>query len=205
MDSRLLDHLVVEFEEHGKRAVGFLRTAHQLLELDSAAALPRLPETITYCLREAMKTIPASRELEGSGLWKTTSRAVTDARRRYLLVRGVRGEDEQGALDELLIAIDDLDLARLARGRPRAPPDLDPGHVGRCEEVEGEALAMVDREPRSAASPIRRPADLLSRPRRGTHARCLLIPRSRPRCGTSWSHPWACRQCRSCRRCARSR
>ncbi len=116
IDPRLLDHLVIEFGDHGKRAVEFLRTAHRLLELDSASTPPRLPETVAYCLREAMKTIPASQELGGGGLWRTASRAVSDARRRYELVRGVPGEDEQGALDDLLGAIDDLDLVHSQEG-----------------------------------------------------------------------------------------
>lgn len=116
IDPRLLDHLVVEFGDHGERAVEFLATAHRLLELGAAPAPPRLPETVTYCLREAMKTIPASQELEGGGLWRASSRSVSDARRRYELVRGVPGEDEVGALDDLLKAIDDLDLVHSQEG-----------------------------------------------------------------------------------------
>lgn len=116
VDPQLLDHLVVEFGDHGERAVGFLRTAHSLLSLDPTVAPPRLPETVTYCLREAMKTIPASQALGGGGLWRTASRAVSDARRRYELVRGVPGEDAQGALDDVLAAIDDLDLVHAQEG-----------------------------------------------------------------------------------------
>ena len=116
VDPRLLDHLLVEFGDHGERAIGFLRTAHRLLSLDSTVVLPRLPETITYCLREAMKTIPASQPLDGGGLWRTASRAVSDARRRYELVKDVPGEDAQGALNDLLAAIDDLDLVHSQEG-----------------------------------------------------------------------------------------
>lgn len=116
VDPQLLDHLVVEFGDHGERAVGFLRTAHALLSLDSTVEPPRLPETITYCLREAMKTIPASQPLGGGGLWRTASRAVSDARRRYELVKDVPGEDAQGALNDLLAAIDDLDLVHSQEG-----------------------------------------------------------------------------------------
>lgn len=116
VDPQLLDHLLVEFGDHGERAVGFLRTAHALLSLDSAVVPPRLPETITYCLREAMKTIPASQPLGGGGLWRTASRAVSDARRRYELVNDVPGEDAQGALNDLLAAIDDLDLVHSQEG-----------------------------------------------------------------------------------------
>lgn len=116
VDPQLLDHLVVEFGDHGERAVGFLRTAQELLSLDSTIVLPRLPETITYCLREAMKTIPASQPLGGGGLWRTASRSVSDARRRYELVKDVPGEDAQGALNDLLAAIDDLDLVHSQEG-----------------------------------------------------------------------------------------
>lgn len=116
VDPQLLDHLLVEFGDHGERAVGFLRTAHALLSLDSTAALPRLPETITYCLREAMKSIPASQPLGGGGLWRTASRAVSDARRRYELVKDVPGEDAQGALNDLLATVDDLDLVHSQEG-----------------------------------------------------------------------------------------
>lgn len=116
IDPRLLEHLVVEFGDHGERSVEFLRTAHHLLELDWEPIPARLPETVTYCLREAMKTIPASQELGGGGLWRAASRLVSDARRRYELVRGIPGEDEQGALDDLLKAIDDLDLVHSQEG-----------------------------------------------------------------------------------------
>jgi hypothetical protein len=107
---------VMEFGDHGKRAVEFLQTANQLLEFDWESAPARLPETVTYCLREAMKRIPASQELYGGGLWRTASRLVSDARRRYELVQGVPGEDQQGALDDLLKAIDDLDLVHSQEG-----------------------------------------------------------------------------------------
>ncbi len=116
VDPQLLDHLLVEFGGHGERAVGFLRTAHALLSLSSTVGLPRLPETITYCLREAMKTIPASQPLGGGGQWRTASRAVSDARRRYELVKDVPVEDAQGALNGLLAAIDDLDLVHSQEG-----------------------------------------------------------------------------------------
>ena len=116
LDPRLLDHLVVEFGDHGERAVEFLHTAHGLLDTDPNDSPPRLPETIAYCLREAMKTIPASQPLGGGGLWRTASRAVSDARRRYELVRDVPGEDAEGALNDLFATIDDLELVHAQEG-----------------------------------------------------------------------------------------
>ncbi len=108
-DPALLNHIEIEFGDHGRRAAEFLRTAADLLALASTAQTPRLPETIAYCLREAMKTIPASHQVEQAGQWRTASRAVADARRRYELVRGIPGEDAEGALRELLLAIDELE------------------------------------------------------------------------------------------------
>lgn len=116
LDPQLLDHLLVEFGDHGVRAVEFLQTAYALLETDAGFAPPRRAETIAYCLREALKTIPASQPLGGGGLWRTASRAVSDARRRYELVRDVPGEDAQGALSDLLAAVDDLDLVHAQEG-----------------------------------------------------------------------------------------
>lgn len=115
-DQELLNHLVVEFGDHGQRAVEFVRTAQRLLELEPGEKWPRLPETIAYCMREAMKTIPASQDVGDGGFWKSASRGVTEARRRYELVRGVPGEDEQGALHELLATIDDLELVHSQEG-----------------------------------------------------------------------------------------
>lgn len=92
----LLDHLVVEFGEHGHRAVEFVLTAQRLLEggLDAA---PRAAAMIAYCLREAMKAIPASQDAGDGGSWKHLSREVVSAKTRYELVRGVPGEDWQGS------------------------------------------------------------------------------------------------------------
>ena len=112
----LLDHLIIEFGDHGRRAVEFLQTAESLLSLDSSHAMPRLAETAAYCLREAMKTIPDSQRDGQAGRWRSASRAVTDARRRFELVRGVPGEDEAGALRELFDAIDELELVHGQEG-----------------------------------------------------------------------------------------
>ena len=74
IDPRLLDHLAVEFGDFGRRVVDFLQTAQALLELESPRESPRLAETVAYCLREAMKSIPASQDVGGGGLWRSASR-----------------------------------------------------------------------------------------------------------------------------------
>jgi len=108
-DSELLDHLAAEFGVHGRRAVEFLHTAEAYLSLSGSDRITRLPETAAYCLRETMKTILNSAQVEQAGQWRTVSRKVTEERTRYLLVRDKPGEDEQGALRSLLDSIDELD------------------------------------------------------------------------------------------------
>lgn len=49
---------------------GVPRDSGRLLEFDTDAGAARRTEAIAYCLREAMKTIPASRDVEAAQLWK---------------------------------------------------------------------------------------------------------------------------------------
>ncbi len=106
-EKKLLEHLVVEFGAHGHRAVEFLNTAQDLLTAGLSGS-PRLPAAIAYCLREAMKAIPASQDAGDSGLWKQVSREVVDAATRYKRRKDMPGEDEQGALNDLLAGVEDL-------------------------------------------------------------------------------------------------
>ena len=85
----LLEHLVFEFGDHGERAAEFLRTAADLRRSPANPASPRRAECVAYCLREALKMIPQSQAVAGSGAWRTRSRSVTDAKRRYEQVRGL--------------------------------------------------------------------------------------------------------------------
>ncbi len=106
-EPELLKHLVVELGAHGRRAVEFLNTAQGLLTVGPNEA-PRLAEAIAYCLREAMKAIPASRDAGDGGLWKQVSREVVDAATRYKRRKDKPGEDEQGALNDLFTRVEDL-------------------------------------------------------------------------------------------------
>jgi hypothetical protein len=105
----LLEHLVVEFLDHGRRAVEFLRTAQALLAAPPAGA-PRTANMVGYCLREAMKAIPESQDTGGGGQWKTRSRSVVEAKDRYERTKDLPGEDSDAALQELLTRIDDMAL-----------------------------------------------------------------------------------------------
>jgi len=109
LDQALLDHLVVEFLDHGQRAVEFLRSAGALLSMPPGL-LPRQPALIAYCLREAMKAIPASQDNAGGGQWRTTSREVAEAKQRFEMIRRLPGGDGDGALQELLARIDQMAL-----------------------------------------------------------------------------------------------
>ncbi|NEE01201.1 hypothetical protein [Phytoactinopolyspora halotolerans] len=108
-DEELFDHLVIEFLDRGRRAVEFLHAARQLLAMPPGS-VTRQAALIGYCMREAMKAIPESQDVDGIGTWKTRSRAVVDAKHSFELIRGLPGEDEESALDNLLAKIDDMAL-----------------------------------------------------------------------------------------------
>jgi hypothetical protein len=109
LDQVLMDHLIVEFLDHGWRAVEFLRSASGLLSMPPGQ-LPRQPALMAYCLREAMKAIPASQDTGDGGQWRMRSRAVAQAKQRFEMIRGLPGEDSDGALQELLAKIDQMAL-----------------------------------------------------------------------------------------------
>ena len=105
LEPELLDHLRVEFGQHGHRAADLLSDAHAYLVLRTPTC--RLREVVAHCLREALKSILASVGSAGAGGWRHVSREVVDARQRF--GRAVEpGEDVEGALRDLLASIDDL-------------------------------------------------------------------------------------------------
>ena len=108
LNEELLDHLVVEFGDRGRRAVEFLRTAASLLTSRADPLPPRHAECVAYCLREALKTITASYGGLGGGEWRARSRKVSEAKQRFEQIRGLPGADSDGALRDLLDMIDDL-------------------------------------------------------------------------------------------------
>jgi hypothetical protein len=101
----LFEHLIVEFVDHGERAVDFLRASKQLLTM-SPGSVPRQAALVGYCLREAMKAIPDSDDTGGGGEWGRRSREVVNAKKRFELVRGLPGDDADSALSDLLSKID---------------------------------------------------------------------------------------------------
>ena len=117
LEPELSDHLRAEFGDKGRQAVEFLRTAHELLSSD--LEVPRKHEAVAYCLREALVRILAKFEPQDGKKWRDVSREVVKARKRYGLVVGMPGEDQQGALDALLRSIDELERFHDQPGRHR--------------------------------------------------------------------------------------
>src|SRR5947208_6371755 len=81
-EPELLNHLVLEFREYGTRAVEFLETARGLVDA-GLEQWPRGPETVAYCLREALKSITSSKDHGEGGEWARLSRSVSEARVRF--------------------------------------------------------------------------------------------------------------------------
>lgn len=108
LEQEILDHLVVEFRGFGERAVSYLNSARAMLEL-GLDRFPRGPETLCYCLREALKAITNSEDRGGGGEWKKISRAVVEAKTRFdLASEGLPGQDPDAALGALSRAIDEM-------------------------------------------------------------------------------------------------
>ena len=173
----LLEHLRVEFSQHGDRAADLLLDAHA--HLVSSTATRRLREVVAHCLREAMKSILASVGSGGTGGWRQVSREVVEARARFGRAVELPGEDVEGALRDLLASIDDLSRFH----------DEDEGlHERRLIAV---LLSRTGTAPLSAGTtPVRDYQDLLGRLDRVAHggttqesaedlwAECVAILRS---------------------------
>ena len=106
LEPELLEHLRVEFGQHGHRAADLLEDAHA--QLVAGTPLHRLREIVAHCLREAMTAILDSVDSGEVGKWRDLSREVVKARRRYGMAVGLPGADAEGALRDLLARIDDL-------------------------------------------------------------------------------------------------
>lgn len=159
-EPELLQHLTIEFGDHGKRAVDFLLTAQNLLEADQLD-LPRLGETIAYCLREAMQAIPASLDTGDSGQWKKISREVVDAYKRCQMAINL-SEDRDTIWDELDKRIDNLE-------RLHNQPGL---HEERLIAVMSRRTGVV---PLSAGTtPVRTYQHLLDKLNKALHGKCSI-------------------------------
>ncbi len=108
LDEELFRQLSHEFGKEGQRAVEFFRTADGIISQLEETGQSRLGETIAYCIREALLSIPSSYRRGERLDWAKVSREVVEARDRYVRLRGKQGENEHGALDHLLAQIDQM-------------------------------------------------------------------------------------------------
>ena len=76
----MAEHLVIEFGDHGQRAIEFLETAWTLLQ-QADSSVPRLGETMAYTLREALLGILQSQDQGEDESWSAISRDVVNASR----------------------------------------------------------------------------------------------------------------------------
>ena len=147
VEDGLLERLRLEF---GERVVGFLGTARGLL--NSGLDVPRLGETVAYCLREALQAVLDS-EWARSGEWRNLSDGslTTDGRHDIgedrpgggaddgsgelsLAANGAGGRPEGlGAAGRKLIAV----VIRFTGGAPL------PGQVEHFTELRNEANARL--------------------------------------------------------------
>ena len=106
MDDAVAGRLVDEFGEDGRRAVEFLETAYVLL-CGTFRSVPRLGQTVAYCLREAMTSVLVAARMGDAGRWENISQHVEAAAGEYR-----RAEDSGSERDRLLgvlfARIDDL-------------------------------------------------------------------------------------------------
>ncbi|MFJ2831461.1 hypothetical protein ACIPC1_28515 [Streptomyces sp. NPDC087263] len=109
LEQALLDHLVDELNDEGRRATSFLRSARALIDLEDDS-VPEHGSLVAYTLREAMKAIPSSQSVAGSGgEWKILSREVVEAKQRLLAAAELTEADRESSLQQLVSKIDSLD------------------------------------------------------------------------------------------------
>ena len=82
LEPEVLDQLVVEHRDRGRRAVEFLATARAHLA-GAANAGPRIGQSVAFCIREALASITAVDRGDGAGRWRQLSRHALDAKTRY--------------------------------------------------------------------------------------------------------------------------
>lgn len=159
LDPKLLDHLVVEFNDCGRRAVEFLETAQKFLSSD--LTVPRLCESVAYCLREAVVTILVSGKTSEGVSWLGASQDVVKVKQRYELAVKKPGDGQQDALKKLLCSINDMKLTHDQKGI----------HERRLITVmvrrTGGELLLGD------TAPVQRYQKLIRRLNKALHGECL--------------------------------
>lgn len=161
-EPELLEHLAIEFGDHGQRAVDFLSTAQGLLEADQLSSL-RLGEIVAYCLREAMQAIPASFDTGDSGQWNKLSREIVDMHKRHKKAADLSEEGISDIRNELYNKLDDLERFH----------DDQPGlHERRLVALMSRRTGVIPIS--TGTAPIRVYQNLLSELNKALHGRCSV-------------------------------
>lgn len=162
LEPALFDHLRVEFGDHGSRAVEFLETAQGLLDA-GAVPVSRLGELVAYCIREALTEIPMSLADSSQPRLGDLSETVVEAAKRYRMAVELPGGDNAGALDELLLRVDDV---------RRFLGDGKGAHEARLIAVMIQRAGVQPLS--SGTDPIRRYQSLLGRVNGALHGSCTV-------------------------------
>lgn len=115
LERKVLELIISIHDESGERIVGYLNTAHQLLEIKENPIsmnfnLPKLPETIAYCIREAL-TEPLKGVRKRHQLVKFASKVITK-KKDYQNNLELSEDKKRVALRKMLEAIDELQTAK---------------------------------------------------------------------------------------------
>ena len=155
----LLEGLRLEFGDSGRRAVEFLATAHDLLQVERGTA-PRVWCAVAYCIREAMTSILSAAVVEPAATRKDVSRRVVEARDIYERAASLPGEDADGALGDLLARIGELD-------------NLEGQESFNQKRLIAVMSARTGAEPLSSGTrPVHAYQDLLDRANNALHGSC---------------------------------
>ncbi|MDA8438296.1 MAG: hypothetical protein M0Z51_05455 [Propionibacterium sp.] len=119
LQPEVIDRLVVEHEDAGRRVVEFLATARALLLRPSVG--PRVGQGVAYCVREALGSITALGGTGDLGRWRELSRRAVDAKTRYERAQELpeTADDAPKALTDLLGTVRDIEEYHQSEGRRR--------------------------------------------------------------------------------------
>lgn len=132
--------------------INFFKTARHLLD-KTDTELPKLGESIAYCLREGMESILKSSDDNARQNWK---KEIVNAKRRYTNIQDIPVDDKQRALKELLDLIDQLEEFRFS------------GKSFREERLIATLLGRTGTEPRE--KDVRLYQDLIRRLNKALHS-----------------------------------
>ena len=161
LEQEALDIIINIHGERGKRIVGYLNTAHQLLEIREGLIsmnfnLPKLPETIAYCIREAL-TEPLEGARNIDQLLDHTSRVV-DVKNEYL--SDLKLPKDQRRVDFIIVS-------KAIDGLKAAEEEINSTNKLRVAKL----LNQMELQPNDSAKVIQGYVDLIKQVQKAVHER----------------------------------